>query len=158
MIKPALGLVESQVLCKFAMSKYITFSQSKDCRLSTQPFLFMTRSRRSTLTSLPWNGEGKKHSQDNTSLTGVRWRNSCQKALLSYSFSFHWIYSCVLAGPPRTGDHPGHRDLRNYRVVRHWNREAVDAPSSEVFKVRLDDALSNLIWWMLSLPTAGGME
>ncbi|KFW72340.1 hypothetical protein AS28_00720, partial [Pygoscelis adeliae] len=33
-------------------------------------------------------------------------------------------------------------------LVRHWNRlpqEAVDAPSLEVFKVRLDGALSNLI-------------
>ncbi|KFW10127.1 hypothetical protein N326_03708, partial [Eurypyga helias] len=34
------------------------------------------------------------------------------------------------------------------RVVKHWNRlprEAVDAPSLEVFKARLDEALSNLI-------------
>ncbi|KFQ92756.1 hypothetical protein Y956_05383, partial [Nipponia nippon] len=34
------------------------------------------------------------------------------------------------------------------RVVRHWNRlprEAVNAPSLEVFKARLDGALSNLI-------------
>ncbi|PKU40784.1 hypothetical protein llap_8925 [Limosa lapponica baueri] len=34
------------------------------------------------------------------------------------------------------------------RVVKHWNRlprEAVDAPSLEVFKARLDGALSNLI-------------
>jgi len=34
------------------------------------------------------------------------------------------------------------------RVVRHWNRlprEAVDAPSLEVFKARLDGALSNLV-------------
>ncbi|KFM08977.1 hypothetical protein AS27_14774, partial [Aptenodytes forsteri] len=34
------------------------------------------------------------------------------------------------------------------RVVRHWNRlprEAVGAPSLEVFKVRLDGALSNLL-------------
>jgi len=34
------------------------------------------------------------------------------------------------------------------RVVRHWNRlprEAVDAPSLQVFKARLDGALSNLV-------------
>ena len=34
------------------------------------------------------------------------------------------------------------------RVVRHWNRlsgELVDAPSLEVFKARLDGALSNLV-------------
>ncbi|KFR05657.1 hypothetical protein Y956_02777, partial [Nipponia nippon] len=34
------------------------------------------------------------------------------------------------------------------RVVRHWKRlprEAVDDPSLEAFKVRLDRALSNLI-------------
>ncbi|KFV42552.1 hypothetical protein N341_12867, partial [Tyto alba] len=33
-------------------------------------------------------------------------------------------------------------------VVRHWNgfpREAVDAPLLEVFKARLDGALSNLV-------------
>ncbi|PKU45358.1 hypothetical protein llap_4350 [Limosa lapponica baueri] len=34
------------------------------------------------------------------------------------------------------------------RLVRHWNRlprEVVDAPSLEVFKARLDGALSNLV-------------
>ncbi|KFQ06891.1 hypothetical protein N329_05955, partial [Haliaeetus albicilla] len=34
------------------------------------------------------------------------------------------------------------------RVVRYWNRlprEAVDAPSLEVFKAKLDEALSNLL-------------
>ncbi|KFR10898.1 hypothetical protein N306_09556, partial [Opisthocomus hoazin] len=34
------------------------------------------------------------------------------------------------------------------RVVRHWNRlprEAVAAPSLEVFKARLDGALNNLV-------------
>ncbi|KAK4812297.1 hypothetical protein QYF61_014083 [Mycteria americana] len=47
------------------------------------------------------------------------------------------------------------------RVVRHWHRlptEAVDAPSLEAFKVRLDGALSNLIQWKMSLPTAGGLD
>ncbi|KFR10508.1 hypothetical protein N306_13320, partial [Opisthocomus hoazin] len=34
------------------------------------------------------------------------------------------------------------------RVVKHWNRlprEAVDAPSLELFKARLDGALSTLV-------------
>ncbi|KFV92498.1 hypothetical protein N327_11825, partial [Fulmarus glacialis] len=34
------------------------------------------------------------------------------------------------------------------RVVKHWNRlprEVVDAPSLEVFKARLDGALSSLV-------------
>ncbi|KFV98458.1 hypothetical protein N326_11958, partial [Eurypyga helias] len=34
------------------------------------------------------------------------------------------------------------------RVVNHWNRlpiDVVDAPSLEVFKARLDEALSNLV-------------
>jgi len=41
------------------------------------------------------------------------------------------------------------------RVVRHWNRlprEAVAAPFLEVFKARLDVALSSLVWWKVSLP------
>jgi len=47
------------------------------------------------------------------------------------------------------------------RVVRHCHRlprEAVDAPSLEVFKARLDGALSNLVWWKMSLPMARGLE
>ena len=45
------------------------------------------------------------------------------------------------------------------RVMRCWNRqprEVVDAPSLEVFKVRLDGALSNLDYWEVSLPIAEG--
>ncbi|KGL93573.1 hypothetical protein N301_02841, partial [Charadrius vociferus] len=40
------------------------------------------------------------------------------------------------------------KKLFTLRVVRHWNRlpkEVVDAPSLEVFKARLDGALSNLV-------------
>jgi len=47
------------------------------------------------------------------------------------------------------------------KVVKHWNklpREAVAAPSLEVFKARLDGALSNLVWWKMSLLMAGGLE
>jgi len=47
------------------------------------------------------------------------------------------------------------------RVVRHWNRfprEVVDASSLEVFKARSDGTLSNLVWWKVSLPMAGGVR
>ena len=43
----------------------------------------------------------------------------------------------------------------------HWNRlprEVVAGPSLEVFKARLDGALSNLVWWKVSLPMAGGVS
>ncbi|KAK4829892.1 hypothetical protein QYF61_007284 [Mycteria americana] len=47
------------------------------------------------------------------------------------------------------------------RVVKHWNklpREAVDAPSLETFKVRLDRALSNLIQLKMSLLMEGELD
>jgi len=47
------------------------------------------------------------------------------------------------------------------KVVRHQNRlprEAVNACSLVVFKVRLDGALSNLVWWKGSRPMAGELE
>jgi len=47
------------------------------------------------------------------------------------------------------------------RVVRHWHRlprEAVAAPSLAVFKARLDGALSNGVYWKMSLLIAGGLE
>ena len=37
-------------------------------------------------------------------------------------------------------------------MVTHWNRlpkEAVDAPSLEAFKARLDVALGSLVWWLV---------
>jgi len=46
-------------------------------------------------------------------------------------------------------------------VVRPWQRlprEAVDAPSLSVLKARLDGALSNLVWWKMSLPVAQGLD
>jgi len=36
--------------------------------------------------------------------------------------------------------------------------EAVYAPSLEVFKARLDGALTNLIWWNMSLLMEGELE
>jgi len=45
--------------------------------------------------------------------------------------------------------------------MRHRNRltrESVAALSLEVFKARLDEALSNLVWWKLSLPMARRLE
>jgi len=43
------------------------------------------------------------------------------------------------------------RNFFTQRVVKHWNRlpkEAVDAPSLEAFKARLDVALGSLVWWL----------
>ncbi|GAB0205611.1 hypothetical protein GRJ2_003026700 [Grus japonensis] len=40
------------------------------------------------------------------------------------------------------------KKIFSMRAVRHWNRlpkEVVDAPSLEVFKARLDEALGNLV-------------
>jgi len=47
------------------------------------------------------------------------------------------------------------------KVVKYWprlTREAVAATSLAVLKARLDGALSNLGWWKVSLPMAGGLE
>jgi len=47
------------------------------------------------------------------------------------------------------------------RVVKHWirlPREAVDAPSLETFRFRLDRALSNLISLKIALLTTGWMD
>jgi len=50
------------------------------------------------------------------------------------------------------------RKFFTQRVVKHWNRlpkEAVDAPSLEAFKARLDVALGSLVWWLVILHIAG---
>ena len=47
------------------------------------------------------------------------------------------------------------------RVVTHWNRlpkEVVDTPSLEAFKSRLDVALGSLVWSLVKLPMAGGLN
>ena len=44
-------------------------------------------------------------------------------------------------------------------MVTYWNRlskEAVDVPSLEPFKARLDVALGSLVWWLATLHIAGG--
>ena len=46
-------------------------------------------------------------------------------------------------------------------MARPWHRsprEAVDAPSLQVFKARLDGVLGKLVWWEVSLPRAGVLE
>ena len=51
------------------------------------------------------------------------------------------------------------RQFFTQRVVTQWNRlskEAVDAPSLEAFKARLDVALGSLVCWLATLHTAGG--
>ena len=51
------------------------------------------------------------------------------------------------------------RTFFTQRVVTHWNRlpkEAVDAPSLQAFKARLDVALGCLGCWLATLHTAGG--
>ena len=45
--------------------------------------------------------------------------------------------------------------------MKHWNRlprEVVNVPSQETFKARLDGALRNQVWWIVSLPIAEGLE
>ena len=51
-------------------------------------------------------------------------------------------------------------DLRR-KFFMHWNRlpkEAVDAPSLQAFKARLDVALGSLVWWLEILHIAGGLK
>ena len=53
------------------------------------------------------------------------------------------------------------RKVFTQRVVTHWNRlpkEAVDAPSLEAFKARLDVALGSLVCWLVTLHIAGGLK
>jgi len=53
------------------------------------------------------------------------------------------------------------REFFTQRVVTHWNRlpkEVVDAPSLEAFKARLDVAPGSLVWWLGTLPIAGGLK
>ena len=53
------------------------------------------------------------------------------------------------------------RKFFTQRLVMHWNRlpkEAVDAPSLEAFKARLDVALGSLGSWLATLPVAGGLK
>ena len=49
----------------------------------------------------------------------------------------------------------------NIPAMMNWNRlpkEAVDAPSLEAFKARLDVALGSPVCWLATLHIAGGLE
>ena len=53
------------------------------------------------------------------------------------------------------------RKFFTQRVVSYWNRlprEAVDVPSLEAFKARLDVALGSLVWWLVTLPMVGRLK
>ena len=53
------------------------------------------------------------------------------------------------------------RNFFTQREVVHWNRlpkEAVDAPSLQAFKARLDVALGSLGWQLATLHTAEGLK
>jgi len=48
-----------------------------------------------------------------------------------------------------------------FLLVTHWNRlpkEVVDAPSLAAFKARLDVALGSQVYWLSTLPMAGGLR
>lgn len=67
----------------------------------------------------------------------------------------------LLTGPSVSSSSPQHRQIFTQRLVGHWHslpREVVDVPSLEMFKTTLDESLSNLIWWVASLPMVGGLE
>ena len=44
------------------------------------------------------------------------------------------------------------------RITEWLPKEAVDAPSLEAFKARLDVALGSLVWWLATLHIAGGLK
>jgi len=46
----------------------------------------------------------------------------------------------------------------NSTDIPNMPKEAVDAPSLEAFKARLDVALGSLVCWLLTLPVAEGLE
>jgi len=53
------------------------------------------------------------------------------------------------------------RKFFTQRVVTHCNRfpkEVVDAPSLEAFQAWLDVALDSLVWWLVALHIAGGLN
>ena len=51
-----------------------------------------------------------------------------------------------------------HGDFSFDEVMMKLPKEAVDAPSLEAFKARLDVALGSLVWWLATLHIAGGLK
>jgi len=63
-----------------------------------------------------------------------------------FPFTLPWI-----SYPSRASHHHSSGDALN-----RLPKEAVDAPSLQAFKARLDVALGSLVCWLVTLHTAGG--
>jgi len=64
----------------------------------------------------------------------------------------------VNAVAERTGATSRHQAPCTRGLSSGFGGAALKAPHFQVFKARLDGALSTLGWWKVSLPTAGGLE
>ena len=58
--------------------------------------------------------------------------------------------------PPRKGREQCVMQMDGTQFLIGLPKEAVDAPSLEAFKARLDVALGSLVWWLVTLHIAGG--
>jgi len=60
--------------------------------------------------------------------------------------------------PPRKGREQCVMQMDGTQFLIGLSKEAVDAPSLEAFKARLDVSLGSLVWWLVTLHIAGGLK